>query len=258
MSSNPLGATNSKDWGTDYFNPNSVFSNPWYSRLVKDPDFWQKWIDRWQLLRRKEFTTNSIFRAIEIMTNQLRLAQSREIARWGESQPRSGLIVPPAGWPDRSYSNAFPAFGTYAGEIAFLKRWLADRLDFIDTNFLAQPTLSQTGGLVSVGQTITLTPPAKPGSWVIYTLDGKDPRSPGGGVAPTMLYSSTPVTLQITNNIRLIARSWNDLHHNLTGTNNPPISSPWSGPVVESFYTALPPLRVTEIMYHPLPPPPGN
>ncbi|MGC3959140.1 MAG: lamin tail domain-containing protein [Verrucomicrobiota bacterium] len=66
------------------------------------------------------------------------------------------------------------------------------------------------------------------------------------------------MTITITNNVRVFARSWNPTHQNLTGTRNPPISSPWSGPTAATFYNTLPPLRITEIMYHPPMPPAGN
>ena len=30
------------DYGTDMFNVDSIFGNPWYSKLFTDPDFWQR------------------------------------------------------------------------------------------------------------------------------------------------------------------------------------------------------------------------
>ncbi|MGC3959139.1 MAG: CotH kinase family protein [Verrucomicrobiota bacterium] len=170
MGANPLGDATGTDYGTDFFNPAGVFADPWYSRLVKDPDFWQKWIDRYQTLRPNEFSTNSLFVIIDSLTNKLGAAQAREISKWPDSAPRPGTVLPPTGWPDRSYSHTFP--GSYAGEIAFLKRWLTDRLNFIDTNFLARPTLNHPGGLVSTSQTVTITPAAKTGSSLLYTLNG--------------------------------------------------------------------------------------
>lgn len=256
MSSNPTDSATGSDYGTDYFNSAGVFANPWFRRLFLDPNFWQKWIDRYQTLRAADFSTNSLFAIVDSLTNKLGIAQSREIARWQDSAPRSGTVLPPTGWPDRSYSHTFP--GTYAGEVAFLKRWLADRVHFMDTNFLARPTLSHTGGLVSVGQMLTLTPAAKANSRLLYTLNGTDPRLPGGAISPAALSNHGPVTLTLTNNVRIFSRSWNPTHQNLTGARNPPISSPWSGPTVESFYTTIPALRVTEIMYHPPDPPVGN
>jgi hypothetical protein len=261
MGSNPVNAPTDTDYGTDLFNPSVVFGNPWYSRLTKDPDFWQKWIDRYQALRQGAFSTNALFAIVDGLTNKLGFAQAREAARWSgqgasDTSPRSGTVVPPEGWPDRSYAFTFP--GTYAGEIAFQKKWLADRLNFMDTNFLAAPTLSRTGGWVNVGQSLTITPAAKAGSRLLYTLNGTDPRLPGGAIAPFALSNSGPVVLTITTNIRVFARSWNPTHQNLTGANNPPISSPWSGGRSESFYPAIPPLRITEIMFNPPPAPPGN
>jgi len=49
----------------------------------------------------------------------------------------------------------------------------------------------------------------------------------------------------------ITARSHNPSHRNLTGANNPPLSSPWSGPVTTPYYVTVPALRITEIMYHP-------
>lgn len=253
---NPTGNIDGGDFGTDFFNPAGVFQNPWYSRLVQDPNFWQKWIDRYQTLRATEFSTNALFGIVDSLTNKLGAVSIREIARWSESTPRSGTVLPPVGWPDRSYSHNFS--GTYGGEIAFLKRWLADRVNFIDTNFLARPTLSQTNGPVSVGQTVTLTPAAKANSRLLYTLNGTDPRLPGGAILPAALSNQGPVTITLTNNVRLFARSWNPTHQNVTGLNSPPISSPWSGSSIASFYTTIPPLRVTEIMFNPPAPPAGN
>lgn len=261
MGSNPLGGPGGGDYGTDFFNSGAVFSNPWYRRLCQDPDFWQKWIDRYQSLRLNEFSTNSLFGLVDSLVNPLTAAQVREQTRWSgqggsDTTPRSGTINAPVGWPDRSYSHTFS--GTYQGEVAFQKKWLADRLNFMDTNLLNAPTLSRTGGLVSAGQMLTITPAAKANSRLLYTLNGTDPRLPGGAISPAALSNNGPVTLQITNNIRVFARSWNPTHQNLTGANNPPISSPWSGAAVDTFYLTIPPLRVTELMYNPPPAPAGN
>lgn len=260
LGTNPTGGGGS-DYGTDFFNSSAVFSNPWYRRLAQDPDFWQKWIDRYQALRRNEFSTNSLFALVDGLIAPLSQAQAREQTRWSgqgdsDTSPRVGTLTAPAGYPDRTYSHTFP--GTYQGEIAFQKKWLADRLNFMDTNFLAAPTLSRTGGLVTAGQMVTITPAAKANSRLLYTLNGTDPRLPGGAISPAALSNNGPVTIQVTTNLRVFARSWNPTHQNLTGANNPPISSPWSGTAVDTYYLTTPPLRVTELMYNPPPPPAGN
>src|SRR5262249_13592809 len=42
-------------------------------------------------------------------------------------------------------------------------------------------------------------------------------------------------------------------HHNLTGKNKPPLSSPWSGPIAATYVVSTPTLAITELMYHPSP-----
>jgi hypothetical protein len=253
------------DQGTDLFGrPGTDCTSPcatgcylgveWWQRLFNDIDFWQRWIDRYQTLRRTTLTTNNLWAITDTMGAGLREAQVREAQRWGanaqsDTRPRSGAVT------DSGYSHTFP--GTYQGELDFHKRWVADRLDFMDTNLLNPPVLSRPAGLVTPGTTVTLTTQTREAnSTIYYTLDGTDPRLPGGGVAPGALSALNQVTLTINTNRRVFARNWNATHFNMTnvpGTygGNPPLSSPWSGPTIATFATETPPLRITELMYHP-------
>jgi len=168
----------------------------------------------------------------------------RQVRRWPDSAPRSGWVSA------AGYSHNFP--GTYAGEIAFLKRWLTDRLEFIDTNFLAAPELDPPAGPAPAGTVIRLrTGAAPPDSVTYYTLDGSDPRLPGGTVSPRALAGSGEILLTLETNVCVVARNYNANHRNLTGLRNPPLSSPWSGPVRATYVVQTPPLALTEIMYHP-------
>src|SRR5205085_7403503 len=81
-------------------------------------------------------------------------------------------------------ANNHPA-RTYRDEVQFMRQWLHDRLLWMDSQFLVEPTFSQSGGNVAAGTQITITGAA--GSTVYYTLDGSDPRLPGGGLNPTAL-----------------------------------------------------------------------
>ena len=207
------------DTGTDFFN------YPWWGQLFTDPDFWQKWIDRYQELRGGTLSTNHIDADIDALVAQVTNEEPREIARWpGWTTPRSGTVSYDAG-----FSYTFP--GTYAGEVTFLKQWYADRLQFIDTNLLAQPTLVSNLVAGASGSTVTMTGPE--GATIYYTLDGSDPRLAGGGISPAAQVYQSPVV--ITSNTVITARAFNLNHSNLTGPNNPPILSPWSGPVVSTF-----------------------
>jgi hypothetical protein len=226
------------DKGTDMFNSDWLFQNPWYSRLVRDIDFWQKWIDRYQDLRSGVLANTNIYAMIDSLSGQVLKAQPRETSKWGTlTAPRAGR------WSAGGYTYTFP--GTYQGEVTFMKLWYSNRLDFIDTNFVRRPRISETGGKVALeGPT---------GVPVYYTIDGSDPRMAGGGISPGARPYSEPITLNA--NARVVARAFDVTHHNLTGTNNPPLSSSWSGPVSLLHLVSLPDLVVTEIMYHPAPEP---
>jgi hypothetical protein len=215
----------SGDLGTDFFN------YPWWGRMFTDPDFWQRWIDRWEELRADRFALTNVHALVDSLAAQVRLAQPREQKKWGVA-PR----------------------GSFQAEVNSLKTWLSNRFDFIDTNFVKRPRLSSPGGPITSGFELSLT--GAPSAVLYYTLDGTDPRLPGGNLSPRAQVYSAPLTLNA--NARVVARSRNLAHRNLTGANNPPISSPWSGPVSATFVVATPPLILTELMYHPLAPSPGD
>lgn len=248
----------SGDQGTDFFGNPSLLGVRWWQRLFTDPDFWQGWIDRWTDLRRDAFTTNRLFGWVDTLGNQARQAQTREIARWSGT---ASATTPRSGYRSANgYTHAFP--GTYQGELDFLKRWLGDRVDFIDTNFLRAPVFSAAGGSITQGFQLTLTAPTiEANTTTYYTRDGTDPRLPGGRVNPLAISNRGPILLTLTNNARVFARNFNLTHSNVTGGavgGNPPISSPWSGSTIATFVVATPPLAITEIMYHPAPPATGT
>jgi len=216
------------------------FGYSWWGRVLTDPNFWQRWIDRYQELRETAFATSNVVAAIDGFASQVRQEQPRDVARWGVA-PRSGTVTGACG-----FTHNFGA-GGFDGEIAWLKRWFSNRFDFIDSELLARPRLSRTGGMIATGTTLTIAGP--PGASIYYTLDGTDPRALHGGLAVNARLYSGAITL--TNNVRVVARCRDLAHRNQTGGKNPPISSPWSGPIAATCFIALPPLLVTEIMYHP-------
>lgn len=210
------------DQGTDFFN------YTWWNRLFLDPDFFQDYIDRYQELRGTTFATTNLAARVDFFCNQVRKAQPREQAKWGIS-PRGG----------------------YQGEIDSLKRWLSNRVEFMDSQFVRPPAFAEGGATVASGHLITLTGPAN--ASLYYTLDGTDPRATGSttgtNLAPAAILYTAP--FPITANARIVVRSRNPAHTALTGLNNPPLKSIWSGPVAQTFVVQPIPLLITEIMYHP-------
>jgi hypothetical protein len=225
------------DMGTDFFN------YTWWNRLFQDPDFYQAYIDRWVELRRAEFSRSSVEALIDSLNNSITAeAVQRDVARWGQTK--------------RSGTGNFPPFtnypGTQAGEIQRMKDWLQARANFMDSQWVRPVTISAGSGRVTPGTTITMSAPA---GTIYYTLDGSDPRPPGGAVptASNVFVYSGPITINDTTRVR--ARAYNPTHTALTGANNPPIVSRWSGRT-DARYSVDPAaavggLVVTELNYHP-------
>ncbi len=246
------------DYGTDPFNPGNTFNNPWYSILFTDPDFWQRWIDRYQELRKDIYSLTNLNARIDYLGNLVREATAREYNRWrgsggSDTTPRSGTQCAD------TLCYTFPSPGTWQGEINFTKYWFSNRVDFMDSEFLNPPVFSRAAGPISSGFVLTITAPTRePNSTIYYTLDGTDPRLPGGGISPRALSSLNSASVQLTSNARVFARNYNAAHQNQTGPNCPPISSSWSGLTVGTFVVATPTLAITEIMYNPAPPASGT
>jgi hypothetical protein len=147
----------------------------WWGMLAKDPDFMQAWIDRWQTLRRKDFSSPTVSGLIDAFAGQIgSAAAARDAARWPDNASRF-----PNGWQ---------------GEVDNLKSFIARRSSWIDAKFVAQPVLANANGRFVV------TP--APGSQVVFTTDGTDPRASGGGIAPGATVASGPVNLPNTLNLR--------------------------------------------------------
>jgi hypothetical protein len=76
---------------------------------------------------------------------------------------------------------------TYADEIAWMKSWTSNRLEWIEKQFVPAP-------VAATDNTGRVTLSAAQGR-VLFTLDGSDPRRPGGTASDTAKEFSQPVTL---------------------------------------------------------------
>ncbi|MSU22956.1 MAG: hypothetical protein EXS32_03945 [Opitutus sp.] len=160
---------NGGDFATD------VWKYGWWGIMVRDPEFMQAWIDRWQKLRQKDLSTTSVSAIIDGHAAQIgSAAATRDAARWPENASRFS--------------------GGWQGEIDNLKNFLAKRSAWIDAMFVAVPTITNTAGV------LTVTP--APGTQVAYTTDGTDPRALGGGLSGAAKLSSVPVALSNGSNFQ--------------------------------------------------------
>ncbi len=151
----------------------------WWGVIATDPDFRQEWIDRWQALRRGALAEpNLLALADELAAAIGPAAAARDAARWPGNVSTFG--------------------GTHAGEMTHLKSWLVRRGRWIDSQFVPPPVVAASG------TELILTAPA--GTQIAYTLDGSDPRSDGGGIAPNATVVTGSVTVAASANLH--ARSY--------------------------------------------------
>lgn len=167
----------------------------WWGVITRDPEFMQDWVDRWQSLRRADLSNANLIRLVEALGAQIgQDAVTRDVARW----------------PD----NLSP-YGNYAAHLDHLKGWITLRAQWIDDQFVREPSA------VKSGTSITYTAPA--GARLAYTLDGSDPRALGGEVAVNATLATGPVTLAASANVHV--RSYRvELRDTFPG-------SPWSSAV---------------------------
>lgn len=243
--------------------------HPWARRLITgsssgtgtsgDPDFVQLVADRWAMFRTNVLNATNLLKQIDELSTKMTESAARDL--YGKYR---ASVVGVDMWPnpdgtgegrDVDFYRPTNYFGpietiaptNYNGSIiGQMKKWMLGRYLWMDSQFIRVPTINLTGTQVSPGTQVIVSP--APGTTVYYTLDGTDPRLSGGGISPTAQSSASPVTITVNANVRIFARC--------RGANS--WKSTWSGPNAETFYTTIPLVRITEVMFNPAPPPLGN
>jgi len=114
---------------TDYQNIPSgePFLTPsWWRKLFDNSAFRNKVYARWQNLKTNVISTQTIFGYIDSLTILLDESKTRNFQKW----PVLGVWV----WPNYFVGQ------TYAQEIAYLKSWTFDRLNWMEINMIGEPT----------------------------------------------------------------------------------------------------------------------
>src|SRR5260221_281784 len=140
---------------------------PWFGRLFEDPDFKQRYIDRWAQLRTNQFAVSNILAKVDAMARELDEAQQRNFKRW--------RILSRAVWPNWNVGSS------YADEVNWMKQWIEQRIAWIDSQFPTPPAVSYEPGAKPSERLMRLR--ASSGD-VYFTLDGTDPRIAGGAGSP--------------------------------------------------------------------------
>lgn len=179
----------------------------WFRRLFQDPDFGQKYVDRWAVLRTNVFATSNVLARVDQLAATLKEAQGRNFQRW----PILGRTV----WPNHFVGSSWQE------EIDWLKNYIETRFAWIDDQFVAPPALLLKPGPVPPNIKLALTSSSSAAK-IYYTLDGSDPRASGGKPAPSAKLYEAPLAL--AENTKLFARAF---EKNL-----------WSSPSLSEFKVA--------------------
>ena len=238
-----LGDTIGEDYDStgkdDPFAPTEIHIN-----LMANPEYKLKFADRAQrlLFNGGLLTPASAAAVFQTRVNEIDRAIVGESARWGDNR------VPITITGSQPYARNTPY--TRADWVATMNGVLADFFpvrtqitlsQFISRGWmpsLAAPLMNQYGGSVSAGFQLTLTKPvgSPAAAKIYYTLDGSDPRLPGGTIAPAAVEYTSAVTLSTTTRVR--ARIID--------------GSSASAEIDATFLSDQPfPVRIVELHYHP-------
>ncbi|MCZ6765330.1 MAG: CotH kinase family protein, partial [bacterium] len=201
----------------------------WFVPLLRDRDFRQHWIDRWGELRRDGvLDTTALMDRIDAQADPLVESAVRNFTKWNNL--RSSSV------------NGFgsPSTSTWAQQIDEVKTWLTRRTAWIDSQFPRLPLFDRSAGPIDSGDSVRIS---GTGGTIYFTLDGLDPRLPGGNVAADATRYTNAIVM--TENTRLVARIRIS-------------STEWSAPTAATYVIETPALVVTELMYHPRDPAEGG
>lgn len=177
---------------TGWFLPDvDFFESDWWGKLFDDPNFTQKWVDRWQELRRGVLSDANILATINGQAADISESQARNFARWPAVAPNGGAY-------------ATPGLTGWAAEVSHMTNWVITRAHWMDDQMVRAPGLSPAAGNVQPGTVVTLTS-NNAGAAIYYTLDGSDPRASGGGISPTAIKYTGPFT--VSQSTQVIARA---------------------------------------------------
>ncbi|MFH1715910.1 MAG: CotH kinase family protein, partial [Planctomycetota bacterium] len=177
---------------------------PWWRRLFQDPSFQMRYADRWFALRENLFADDRLLGDIDQTAALLNEAQARNFDRW----KILGVHI----WPNPDTVDAAykAAFGTYEGEIGWMRNWLESRLAWMDGRIAlefaeAPPAFSLEGG--HFDRSIELEMIAPVGA-IYYTLDGNDPFQPTMSQGGNGILVSESTEKRVLVPIRPIGSNW--------------------------------------------------
>ncbi len=213
---NYLGGENPVGW---YYSHISGGNLPFWPRLIQDPGYVLEMWDRYWQIRRQVLTDDRIAALVDGWASDLTAGDPRPVLNTSRpaSPPAASDFDTPASrhfykyrtlgvynWPN---ANNFSLRTSFQSEIEFLKEWMKQRLEWMEFKSLDQipsaagklrpPNLHESlsgaeryTGSVPAGLRMKLTDPNAVTASIYYTVNGSDPRLPGGAIDPSALIQS--------------------------------------------------------------------
>ena len=254
-------ATGDRSTGWLYDTSNGV-GQLWFPRLHTDPEYKAAHWDRYWEMRRSLMSTDRMMATIdrhvatlldgetEPVGNREPIEMQNPIARHFRKWPRLGR----RDWPNPAASTRIQS---WQEEVDYMKDWIATRMEWLDDQTMRSgrlvyrpPVFSRDSDSEATSLNLTMEPYAHENRIlqfvdgdIFYTLDGSDPRLPGGIISNRAIKYSDPVHISAPTTIKARLNSNNR----------------WSALNSSTFFFDAPPassenLVVSEIMYHPAPP----
>jgi hypothetical protein len=240
----------------------------WYTRLHADPNYRVRTFDRYWELRAGVWSTASLMARIDAavalltdgdttpITNTTAAAVQTPVAR----HYRKHRILGTRQWPNPAVSTTLT---TYQAEVAFLKKWMTDRLAWMDNQFAVGATAMRPPVVTAVpegpgGARVSLAPFAGtaagvhyPGGTLYYTTDGTDPRPLHYALPTTQNLTLLPdygtgswfIPTAANGGDTLAAEAW-------TGLADPPNAGAWSSGTLGIGFDTAASSTGNPTMYH--------
>ena len=170
---------NSFDRAYDVWRTQGSIFGRWHQQLQTYLEYRIQFADRWFEHRKEVINTSQtlayIDHRVEIMSEAMARPQQK------------------------NYSGV----SDWAANVDLLKTWISNRLGWMDDEIAVRfapkpPIFSPACGDVNFGELLFISTPSEVSGTIYYTLDGTDPRLPGGGVNPNaQVYSDAASTTDL-------------------------------------------------------------
>ena len=183
------------DLGTDFFGESgNGMGGLWWRQLFDDPNFFQRYIDRYVELRQGLFSDAAIDARLDDLKDRIGPAGDRNANETtggiaNEQDPRNGNAC-----HGHAPGETPLCDDTWNGEAENMRSWLHRRLEFIDAQFAPYVTFNvnnsevdifPTGVAITAGTEVEMTSPGE--GLIYYTTDGTDPRGLDGEPSATAI-----------------------------------------------------------------------